>query len=179
MHSLVKAKNFIPVHGEYRHLLRHSELAKSLGMRDENVMMVENGAQISLRNGQITRLEDVKAGEVLIDGFGIGDATSVVLRDRAQLAEDGILIATVAINKASGDVIGSPVILTRGLVYQDEAEKLNAEIQRILVEALKNIKEMPKFDIDEAKMILRRPIRNFFVKKIGRSPVVLPVFHLI
>lgn len=179
MHSLVKAKNFIPVHGEYRHLLRHAELAKSLGMRDENVLMIENGAQVVLRNGQLTRLEDVKAGEVLIDGFGIGDATSVVLRDRAQLAEDGILVATIAIKRSSGEVIGSPVILTRGLVYQDEAEKLNAEIQRILVDAIKNIQALPKFDIEEAKMAIRRPIRNFFVKKIGRSPVVLPVFHLI
>ncbi len=179
MHSLVKAKNFIPVHGEYRHLLRHSELAKSLGMRDENVMMVENGAQISLRNGQIERLEDVKAGEVLIDGFGIGDATSVVLRDRAQLAEDGILISTVAIRKATNEVLGVPVILTRGLVYQDEAEKLNAEIQRIVLEALKNIQAMERFDIEEAKLAVRKPIRNFFVKKIGRSPVILPVFHLI
>ena len=179
MHSLVKAKNFIPVHGEYRHLLRHSELAKSLGMRDENVMMVENGAQISLRNGQIERLEDVKAGEVLIDGFGIGDATSVVLRDRAQLAEDGILITTVAVRKATSEVLGVPVILTRGLVYQDEAEKLNAEIQRIVLEALKNIQAMEKFDIEEAKLAVRKPIRNFFVKKIGRCPVILPVFHLI
>lgn len=179
MHSLVKAKNFIPVHGEYRHLLRHSELAKSLGIGDENVMMVENGAQVSLKNGQITRLPDVKAGEVLIDGFGIGDATSVVLRDRAQLAEDGILVATIAIRKATNEVIGSPVILTRGLVYQDEAEKLNGEIQRIVLDALKNIQAMPKFDIEEAKLAIRRPIRNFFVKKIGRGPVVLPVFHLI
>lgn len=179
LHSLVKPKNFVPVHGEYRHLKKHAELAESLGCPSENVMLVENGNTIILKDGQISRGDDVKAGEILIDGYGSGDIESVVLRDRKQLGEDGIAVVAIVLNKQTRAVIGYPVILTRGLVYQDEAEALNAEIQRMVVETLPAIANLPRFDIEEAKNMIRKPIRNFFNKKMGRAPVILPVFHLI
>lgn len=179
MHSLVKPKNFIPVHGEYRHLLHHSRLAESLGVPEQNILLVENGNVVSLQNGQISRLPDVKSGEILVDGFGVGDLTSVVLRDRKQLGEDGIAVVTIVMNKETNTPVGSPVILTRGLVYPYEAEALNSEIQKMVVEALNGIKSLPKFDIEEAKNLVRRPIRSFFNKKIGRTPVILPIFQLI
>lgn len=179
MHSLIKAKNFVPVHGEYRHLMRHKELAESLGLSQEHILLVENGNAIKLSGGKITRLPSVKSGEVLIDGNGVGDLSSVVLKDRKQLSEDGVAVVTIALKKDTRTLLTPPVILTRGLVYQEEAEILNAEIQKIVIEALDNILRLPKFDIEEAKNLIRRPIRNFLNKKMGRMPVILPIFHLI
>ncbi len=179
LHSLVKPKNFVPVHGEYRHLKRHADLAESLGTPKENILVVENGNTITLKNGQIYRSENVKSGEVLIDGFGSGDLTSSVLRDRKQLGEDGIAVVTVVLNKNTLQLMGFPVILTRGLVYQDEAEALNAEIQRMVIESMQDIATLAKFDIEEAKQLVRKPIRNFFNRKMGRTPVILPIFHLV
>ncbi len=179
IHNLIKPKNFIPVHGEYRHLKCHANLAESLGTPSENILVVENGNTVVLKNGTINRGADVKSGEVLIDGYGSGDLNSSVLRDRKQLGEDGIAIVTVVFQKDTKTLIGYPIILTRGLVYQEEQETLNAEIQRIVVEALAEVSTLPKLDIEEAKQMVRKPIRNFFTRKMGRSPVILPIFHLI
>lgn len=179
MHSLIKPKNFIPVHGEYRHLMKHGKLAESLGTPADNILLVENGNAVSLANGKISRLPNVKAGEVLIDGNGVGDLSSVVLKDRKQLSEDGIAVVTIVLNKETRTLLAPPVILTRGLVYSEEAEVLNSQIQKIVIEALTNILNLPKFDIEEAKNLIRRPIRNFLNKKMGRMPVILPIFHLI
>lgn len=179
MHSLVRPKNFIPVHGEYRHLMKHASLAESLGMDKSHILLVENGNSVLLSGGEITRLPDEKSGEVLIDGYGVGDSGSVVLRDRKQLSEDGIAVVTMVINKDTRQLVGFPIILTRGLVYTDEADELNSEIQKIVIEAVGNIAKLPKFDIEEAKNLIRRPIRNFFNKKMGRMPVIMPIFHII
>ena len=179
LHSLIKPKNFIPVHGEYRHLMRHGALAESLGTPADHILLVENGNAVSLCAGKISRLPNVKSGEVLIDGHGVGDLSSVVLKDRKQLSEDGIAVVTIALSKESKMLLTPPVIVTRGLVYSEEAEVLNAEIQKIVIEALNNILNLPKFDIEEAKNLIRRPIRNFLNKKMGRMPVILPIFHII
>ena len=179
IHSLIKPKNFIPVHGEYRHLMRHGALAESLGTPADRILLVENGNAVMLSGGRISRLPNVKSGEVLIDGHGIGDLSSVVLKDRKQLSEDGIAVVTIALSKETKTLLTPPVIVTRGLVYSDEAEVLNAEIQKIVIEALNNILNLPKFDIEEAKNLIRRPIRNFLNKKMGRMPVILPIFHII
>lgn len=179
MHSLIKPKNFIPVHGEYRHLMKHGKLAESLGTPADHILLVENGNAVSLASGKISRLPNVKAGEVLIDGNGVGDLSSVVLKDRKQLSEDGIAVVTIVLNKETRTLLAPPVILTRGLVYSEEAEVLNSQIQKIVIEALTNILNLPKFDIEEAKNLIRRPIRNFLNKKMGRMPVILPIFHLI
>ena len=179
IHSLIKPKNFVPVHGEYRHLKRHAELAESLGTPRENIMVVENGNSIILRDGQIYRTDSVKAEDILIDGNGEGDIASAVLRDRRQLGEDGIAVITMVLSKQNKTLLSYPVILTRGLVYQDEAEQLNAEIQRVVIEAIQGIINLPKFDIEEAKNLIRRPVRAYFNKKMGRSPVILPIFHVV
>ena len=179
LHSLIKPKNFIPVHGEYRHLMKHGALAESLGTPADHILLVENGNAVKLENGKISRLPNVKSGEVLIDGHGVGDLSSVVLKDRKQLSEDGIAVVTIAMSKDTKTLLGPPVILTRGLVYSEEAEELNGQIQKIVIEALANILNLPKFDIEEAKNLIRRPIRNFLNKKMGRMPVILPIFHLI
>ena len=179
IHSLIKPKNFIPVHGEYRHLKKHAELAESLGVNPNNILVVENGNTVSLSGGVISRLPSVKSGEVLIDGNGVGDLSSVVLKDRKQLSEDGVAVVTIAIGKDTRTLLAPPVILTRGLVYQEEAEELNSQIQKIVIEALETILKMPKLDLEEAKNLIRRPIRNFLNKKMGRMPVILPIFHII
>ena len=179
LHSLIKPRNFIPVHGEYRHLMKHGQLAESLGTPADHILLVENGNTVSLSGGKISRLPNVKSGEVLIDGNGIGDLSSVVLKDRKQLSEDGIAVVTIALSKDTKTLLTPPVILTRGLVYSEEAEELNAQIQKIVIEALTVILNLPKFDIEEAKNLIRRPIRNFLNKKMGRMPVILPIFHLI
>ena len=179
MHSLVKPKNFIPVHGEYRHLSKHIALATSLGENPKNMIIAENGDVIELKNKEIQKVGTVKTGEVLIDGYGVGDMSSVVLRDRKQLSEDGIAVVTIAIGKQSRVLLNEPIIMTRGLVYSEEAETLNAEIKQIVLETLKVILQSPTVDWEEAKNIIRRPLRNFFNKKMGRMPVILPVIMFI
>lgn len=179
LHSLLKPRNFIPVHGEYRHLQKHAKLAESLGLDPKHILICENGNTAILSGGNLTYGDPIKSGEVLIDGFGVGDLSSVVLRDRKQLSEDGIAIVTMVIKRDTHELMARPVILTRGLVYAGEADELNAELQKIVIDALDDILKNPKFDTDEAKNLIRRPVRNYLNKKMGRMPIVLPIFNLV
>ncbi|PKK39183.1 Ribonuclease J2 (endoribonuclease in RNA processing) [Clostridiaceae bacterium JG1575] len=176
IHALVKPKYFIPVHGEYRHQKVHSELAQTMGIAKENIIIPSNGDVIDLSQEKgIRTLGRVRSGQVLVDGSGVGDVGNVVLRDRKHLSEDGILTVVATIDSESGVLIAGPDIISRGFVYLKEAEGLleNARrmVQRLLIEA-----EGDRFkSVDFLKNNIKEELKNFLYQRTKRKPMILPV----
>ncbi|MBE7075658.1 MAG: ribonuclease J [Clostridiales bacterium] len=177
IHSLTKPKFFIPVHGEYRHLKMHKQLAMALGMEERNIILPTLGAQIELSANSIKKCGFIPAGQRLIDGYGIGDMDSNVLRERKQLSEDGICVAVMTINNISGDVVGDPFIITRGVVYQDEAEAFVQDTKNMIVASLKE-QDLRGCDPAVIKNTIRRNLSNFIFKRTKRRPMILTIVML-
>ena len=177
IHSLVKPKFFMPVHGEYRHLKMHKQLAMSLGMEERNIILPTLGAQIEMTPNSIKKVGFVQAGQRLIDGYGIGDMDSNVLRERKQLSEDGICVVVMSINNVSGDVSGEPFIITRGVVYQDEAEEFVQATKNMIVASLKE-QDLRGCDPAVIKNTIRRNVSNFIYKRTKRKPLILTIVML-
>ena len=144
MHHLVRPKFFMPVHGEYRHLVKHARLAESLGMDSKNIIIAENGSVVELSQDTIGVNGKVMAGKVLIDGLGVGDVGNIVLRDRRQLSQDGIMIVVVGVDSASNQIVSGPDIVSRGFVYVREAEDLMVEAKGRVQDALDKCEEMKR-----------------------------------
>ncbi len=177
MHTLVRPKYFIPVHGETRHLLQHKELAVKLGMRESNVVVPELGMSVEFDRRGMRRGNSVQAGAVLVDGLEFGDTNSVVLRDRRHLAEDGMVVVVVGIEHASGQVNSGPDIISRGFTYSaKENEEFTRSAKEVVLASLAkcDLKEMSGYG--EAKRALSRDLRNHLQKKTKRSPMILPIF---
>ncbi len=174
MHNLVKPKFFLPVHGEFRHQKFHRDLAMSLGMPGKNIILAENGNIIELNKNVFKVAGNIVAGERLVDGNGMGDIESVVLRDRKQLAEEGVLVSITAIDKKTGDIIGEPEIISRGLIYTSEAQKLIFESRNVIKEALENVSVMEN-DLATVKNNVRKQLANYYYKKMKRRPMILTI----
>ena len=127
MLSLIRPQYFIPIHGEYRHLVHHARIAESLGIPQSNIFVIEDGEVVEFGNGWAQLGKSVPAGYVFVDGLGVGDVGNVVLRDRRVLAQDGILVALITVDRHSGELVGRPDIVTRGFVYARESEELMDE----------------------------------------------------
>ena len=136
IHTLVKPKYFIPVHGEYRHLKKHAELAENLGMPKENILVAQNGSTIEFTKDSASFGSNVTSGNILVDGLGIGDVGNIVLRDRKHLSEDGLIVVVVTISRQDGTIIAGPDIISRGFVYVRESEDLMEESRQVVKEAL-------------------------------------------
>ena len=175
IHSLVKPQYFMPVHGEYRHLKEHSNLAEKLGMDRHNIIIPEIGMVVEVNKRVMKVAGKVQAGEMLVDGLGIGDTGSVVLRDRKLLSEDGLCIVVIGVNNLSGELVSEPYMITRGFVYNQEAEILVEEAKGILLDTLKAIDMKEQRDWNELRNLIRKPLRNFFYKKTMRNPMILPI----
>lgn len=175
MHSLLKPQFFIPVHGEYRHLKEHTDLAQKLGMSKLNMLIPEIGNVVELTKHTMVLRGNVQAGEQLVDGLGIGEVGSVVLKDRKLLSEDGLVIVVVGVSAASGELLSDPYMITRGFVYSGEAEDLVNEAKGVLMDTLAITDLKADRDWNELRNIIRRPLRNFFYKKTKRSPMILPI----
>lgn len=175
MHSLLRPKYFIPVHGEYRHLKEHTLLAESLGMDKYDMIIPEIGNVVEITKKSMAKKGSVPAGELLVDGLGIGDSGSVVLRDRKLLAEDGLVIVVIAVSNLSGELTSEPYMITRGFVYTQEAESLVEEAKAVLMDTLAVIDMKENKDWNELRNRIRKPLRNFFYKKTRRSPMILPI----
>lgn len=172
MHTLLKPKFFIPVHGEYRHLKKHSLLAQSLGMRESNIILPDIGACVEVTNKTIRRLEDVPSGSLLIDGEGIEDEkASQVLQDRRQMSEEGMFIVSVAVS--GGEVIGEPAINSRGFVF-DFHRDYNKEMREVIDRAIMGY-DLSIGSVDELKRVIKKALRNYLLKKTKQSPMVVPV----
>ena len=177
MHSLVKPKFFIPVHGEYRHMKTHKELAMSLGMEDRNILLASIGMQIELSANSIKHSKMVVAGQRLVDGIGIGDMDSNVLRERKQLSEDGICVVCVNINNIAGEVTGEPFIITRGVVYADEQESFVQDAKATIIASLKEA-DLRGVEPSMIRASLRRNMSNFIFKRTKRRPMILTIVTL-
>ncbi len=177
MHSLVKPKFFIPVHGEYRHLKVHKELAMSLGQEERNIVIPSLGMQVELTPNSIKSAGYVTAGQRLVDGIGIGDMDSNVLRERKQLAEEGICVVCVNINNISGCVSSDPFIITRGVVYADEQESFVADAKAAIIASLKE-QDLRGVEPAVIKQSIRRNISNFIFKRTKRRPMILTIVTL-
>ena len=175
MHNLVRPKFFMPVHGEYRHLVKHAKLAESLGMDRKNIMIAENGAVVELSREKICLNGKVTAGKVLIDGLGVGDVGNIVLRDRRQLSQDGIMIVVVGVDKAANQIVSGPDIVSRGFVYVREAEVLMEEARDKVQAALDKCEETNNTEWSALKGAIRDSLGRFLFEKTRRRPMILPI----
>ncbi len=173
--SVVKPKYFIPVHGEQKHLLKHAELAVSMGMSEKNIIIADNGTQVELCDSYIKTVEKVPAGRVFVDGAGVGDVGSVVLRDRRHLAKDGIIIVVMALDGATGELISGPEVVSRGFVFVKEAEELLEETKDIAYDAIMKCRNKKNNDWGAIKGTVRDDVSRFLYEKTKRSPMILPI----
>jgi len=175
MHTLLKPKFFIPVHGEYRHLKRHAELAMELGMPKENIFIAENGNVIEFTKDSGVINQSVPSGNVLVDGLGVGDVGNIVLRDRKHLSEDGLIVVVVTMSKQEGKVIAGPDIISRGFVYVRESEDLMEEARNVVRTALSECEKRNITDWSTLKSSIKDSLRAFLYEKIKRNPMILPI----
>ena len=175
MHNLVRPKFFIPVHGEFRHLIKHANLAQSLGMPKENIVIAENGSVIELTKNSIGINGKVPAGKVLVDGLGVGDVGNIVLRDRRQLSQDGIMIVVVTIDKENCHVVSGPDIVSRGFVYVREAAGLMDEAKDKVQLALEKCEENGVSEWSAIKSTVRDSLGRFLYERTRRRPMILPI----
>jgi len=177
MINLVRPKYFIPVHGEYRMLVSHKKLAVEVGMPEENVVVAENGNIISLGEGAVTISGKVPAGRVLIDGLGVGDVGNIVLRDRKQLSQDGIVIVVVTLNREDKTIVTGPDIMSRGFVYVREADELMSGAKERVVQSLEKNLERNVTDWASLKNGLRDSLSKYLFEKTRRRPMILPIIQ--
>ena len=177
MHMLLKPKYFMPVHGEFRHLRTHANLAEGLGMSRENIFILNNGGVLHLQKNKVqVAKESVPNGDVLVDGLGVGDVGNIVLRDRKLLSEAGLIIIAVAIEKGSGTVISGPDLISRGFVYVRESEDLMEAARQAVKARMDRSRAEGIRDWSALKNAVRDELKNFIYEKTKRSPVILPIF---
>ena len=176
IHSLVKPRFFIPAHGEYRHLREHARLAESMGMDRGNIFVMNNGDALRI-TGKQAKVEPAAAPaeDVLVDGYGVGDVGNVVLRDRKQLSESGLIVIAVSIDSNSGLLAARPELITRGFIYVKENMPLINEATEVVYESIDKWNNLGSEDINALKNIIKDDMRGFIYKKTRRSPVILPV----
>ena len=175
IYTLAKPKFYIPVHGEYKHLVKNAELAKKLGCPPENVLIGDIGNVIETDGATMKVVSQVQSGKVLVDGFGVGDVGSIVLRDRKHLSQDGIIIVVVSIDRASGIVVSGPEIISRGFVYVRESEELMDESRQLLGDALSRCSSQELREWNALKTKLRDTLSDYIYEKTKRSPMILPI----
>jgi ribonuclease J len=175
MINLTRPKYFIPVHGEYRHLVKHAQLARYVGVPEGQVFVVENGDVVEFRKREARRAGRVTAGQVLVDGLGVGDVGNVVLRDRRLLSQDGIVVVVVTINSQTGEMASGPDMVTRGFVYMREAEELIEEAKEKVKDALQHRRQEQAGEWSGIKSAVRETLSQFLYDRTKRRPMILPI----
>ena len=175
MQTLVRPKYFIPVHGEYRHLKQHGELANSIGVPKSNILIPEIGDVIEVTRNSIKKSGSVISGQIFVDGLGVGDVGNIVIRDRKHLSQDGILTVVVTLSKENKAIIAGPDIISRGFVYVRESEKLMDEARDIVRNVFAKCEEQKITDWSTLKSTVRDELRSFLYEKTKRKPMILPI----
>jgi ribonuclease J len=175
MYTLLKPKYAVPVHGEYKHLVRHAELAQSLGIAKENIFVISSGDVLTLaaERGAITG--EVPAQGILVDGLGVGDVGNIVLRDRQLLSENGLIIVVISLEKYSNQVMAGPDIVSRGFVYVRESENLMEEARDVVEKALGKCLSRNNTDWGKMKTEIKDSLSDYIWKKTKRNPMILPI----
>ena len=175
IHGLVKPKFFIPVHGEQKHLRKHAELALDMGMEHKNIFIGDIGNVVELNENYLKQLPSVQAGKVLVDGLGVGDVGSIVLRDRKHLGQDGILIIVATLDSGNGNVISGPDIVSRGFVYVRESEELFDDVRATVSETLYDCACEEIRDWNTIKGRVKESVSKQIYERTHRSPMILPI----
>ncbi len=176
IYALVKPKYAIPVHGEYRFLAAHKELAVNMGVKKDNVFILASGDVLELSETEGRLTDRVKVGAVMVDGLGVGDVGNIVLHDRQQLSESGLIAVSITFDSVTGEVLAGPDISSRGFVYVKEAEELIESLEGEVLATLELIKERGINDQNKMKSIIRDDLADFLWKKMKRRPIILPIF---
>ncbi|EWM53890.1 beta-lactamase [Ruminococcus flavefaciens 007c] len=175
MQALTRPKFFIPVHGEYKHLKKHADLARQMGMSNDNIIIAEIGNVIETDGTTMKVVSQVPAGRVLVDGLGVGDVGSIVLRDRKHLAQDGLIIIVIGIEKSTNEIVAGPDIISRGFVYVRESEELMVEARALLTDTLANCSSSELREWNSLKGKMRDALSDYIYQKTKRSPMILPI----
>ena len=175
IYSLVKPKYAIPVHGEYRHLKANAGVATSLGIPKENVFIIQSGDVLELCDESAKVVDKVHTGAILVDGLGVGDVGNIVLRDRQHLAEDGIIIVVLTLERRTNRLLAGPDIVSRGFVYVRESEQLMEDARKAVADALDKCLRGKHTDWNKIKLVIRDAMNDYIWKKTKRRPMVIPI----
>ena len=173
--SLVKPKYFIPVHGDYRHLVAHSETAKSVGIPKENIFMLHNGLVLEMNRESAEYADTVPSGRILVDGLGIGDVGNVVLRDRQHLSQDGLIVVVLTLEGSTGEVVAGPDVITRGFIYVKDSESVMEDIKNEVRQEVRECEYRGITDWTTIKNIVRDNLRDYIFEKTKRNPMIIPI----
>ena len=174
MLQLTRPRYFVPIHGEYRHLVRHCRLAEQVGVPEENCFILEDGDVLELTANGAHKANPIQVGKVFVDGKGVGDVGPVVIRDRRHLSEDGMVLAVLAIHQQSGQIVSGPDLISRGFVRDEEGEEILEQARKIVLETFSGMNRETRADRAELQEEIRVALRRYFRKKLERRPVVLP-----
>ncbi|MBQ6991916.1 MAG: ribonuclease J [Clostridia bacterium] len=175
MISLIRPKYFIPVHGEYRQLIAHSETAKKMDIAPENIFIMTNGRILELNQDEAKLTGTVPFGKILVDGLGVGDVGNIVLKDRQRLSQDGLIIVVLTMDSTTGMAVAGPDVISRGFVYVRESENLMEEIKNRLRQKVAECEERNITDWASIKSILKEELRSYVYKRTKREPMILPI----
>lgn len=175
MYTILKPKYSIPVHGEYRHLVKHAELAESMGIDKKNIFILSSGDVLELSEEEGKVVDTVPCGELMVDGLGVGDVGNIVIRDRQVLSENGIVVVVITLDKYTNQLLSGPDIVTRGFVYVRESETLIEEATDVVYHAVINCLENSNVDWAKIKLVIKDSLGEYFWKKMKRTPMVLPI----
>ena len=174
MLQLTRPRYFVPIHGEYRHLVRHRRLAQDVGVPEENCFILEDGDVLEITGHGARKTNPIQAGRVFVDGKGVGDVGDVVIRDRRHLSEDGMVLAVMAIHQQSGELVAGPDLISRGFMRDEEGEEILEQARKVVLETLSGINRETRTDPAELQEEVRKALRRYFRKRLERRPVVLP-----
>lgn len=175
IYALTKPKYAIPVHGEYRHLIRHAELAQLMGVPKDNIFLLSSGDVLTLNKDQAAVTDEVTSQGILVDGLGVGDVGNIVLRDRQLLSENGLIIVVISLERGSNQILSGPDIVSRGFVYVRESENLMDEAREVVEKALDKCLAKSITDWNKIKLEIRDSLNEFIWKRTKRNPMILPI----
>ena len=175
IHALVRPKFFMPVHGEQRHLRTHARVAEEMGTPPQNIIIADVGRVVEFTHNSAQLAGTVPSGRVFVDGYGVGDVGSVVLRDRRHLAQDGMIVVVVSLSGETGDLVSGPDIITRGFVYVKESEGLMDELREVALDSLEACQAQGMLDWASIKSAIKSEMSRYLYRKTKRNPMILPV----
>jgi ribonuclease J len=174
MLQLTRPRYFVPIHGEYRHLVRHRKLAQDVGVPEDHCFILEDGDVLEMTATGAKKVQPIQVGRVFVDGKGVGDVGDVVIRDRRHLSEDGMVLAVMAIHQQSGEIVAGPDLISRGFMRDEEGEEVLGQARKVVLDILASLNRETRTDPAELQEEVRKALRRYFRKRFERHPVVLP-----